>query len=398
MLVASSSNSLMASISVPMAMLVTRLEHHFDHHRHLELFHPGIRLLDGRRDLFLLVHTHELAAQALDHRLVVDTIAPQLGRVDVLEAELHAVVHREAALALADQAEVAVVHHHVNVGQLELRADGQFLDHELEVVVARQRDDAARGVGGTHAQRGGNRPAQRAGLAAVDPLARAEDMQELRAGDLAQADGGHIDGVARKDVVHALIDPLRLHRHRCRSWSCAASCACARGIAPTQLLRSFSWPAAFISRGDLDEQLQRGFGVRHDAQVGREDAADLRRLDVHVHERAALAIHLGRAGMAIGPAVADAKNEIARQHRRVAVAVQVCRPHMPAISRWSSGIAAPAHQRRDHRHVDESRQTAAAARLASALMTPPPATISGAEAACIMARPSRTCLRVAAGL
>ena len=119
---------------------------------------------------------------------MIDAVAFELRRVDVVEAELHAVVHAEAALRLADQPEVAVVDHHVDVGQLELRADRELLDHELEVVVARQRDDGARRVGGAHAERGRNGPAERAGLAAVDPLARAEHVQELRAGDLAQAD------------------------------------------------------------------------------------------------------------------------------------------------------------------------------------------------------------------
>jgi hypothetical protein len=35
----------------------------------------------------------------------------------VVERELHAEVHLEAALRLADQAQVAVVHQHVHVGQ-----------------------------------------------------------------------------------------------------------------------------------------------------------------------------------------------------------------------------------------------------------------------------------------
>ena len=69
---------------------------------------------------------------------------------DFEKAELHAVVHVEAALRLANEAEVRVVHHHVQVGQLELRAHGQLLDHELEVVVARQCHDSPRRVGGAH--------------------------------------------------------------------------------------------------------------------------------------------------------------------------------------------------------------------------------------------------------
>ena len=100
----------------------------------------------------------------------------------------------------------------MDVGQLELRAHRQLLDQELEVVVARQADHRARRVRSHHAQRGGDRPAQRAGLAAVDPLARAVDLEELRARDLAQADGGHVHRVAAEGLVHLLVHTLRLHR------------------------------------------------------------------------------------------------------------------------------------------------------------------------------------------
>jgi len=43
--------------------------------------------------------------------------AADLGRVDVVEGQLHAVVHVEAALRLPDQAQVGVVHQHVDVGR-----------------------------------------------------------------------------------------------------------------------------------------------------------------------------------------------------------------------------------------------------------------------------------------
>ena len=86
---------------------------------------------------------------------MVDAVAASSsGRVDVLEGELDAVIHIEAALRLADQAEIRVVHQHMEVGQLELRADRQLLDHELEVVVAGERDDGAVGVGRAHPERG----------------------------------------------------------------------------------------------------------------------------------------------------------------------------------------------------------------------------------------------------
>ena len=50
------------------------------------------------------VHADRLAAQALDHRDMIDAVALELRGVDVVEGQLHAVVHVEAALGLADQA------------------------------------------------------------------------------------------------------------------------------------------------------------------------------------------------------------------------------------------------------------------------------------------------------
>ena len=131
---------------------------------------------------------------------MIDAVAPEFRRVDVLERELHAIIHLEAALRLADQAEIAVVHDDMDVGQIELRADRQLLDQELEIVVAGNRHDLAVRIGDARAERGGNRPAERARLAAVDPVARLEDVQELRGGDLRQAD--------RRDVAASLPNAL----------------------------------------------------------------------------------------------------------------------------------------------------------------------------------------------
>ena len=100
----------------------------------------------------------------------------------------------------------------MQIGQLVLRADRQLLDHELEVVVARQRHDLPVRISRADAERRGKRPAQRASLAAVDPVARLIDMQKLGARDLRQADGRDIARVAIEALVHLLIDALRLER------------------------------------------------------------------------------------------------------------------------------------------------------------------------------------------
>ncbi len=115
---------------------------------------------------------------------MVDAVAVDLIAVDVLEGELHAVIHVEAALGLANQAQIGVVHQHVDVGQLELRAHRQLLDHELEVIVTRQRHHLGLGIRPADTQGSRDGPAQGAGLTAVDPVAWPIDVQELGAGDL----------------------------------------------------------------------------------------------------------------------------------------------------------------------------------------------------------------------
>ena len=167
-----SSNSTMLSISVPIAMLVTRSRMNSTttgtwcsaiHSRAVaNAACASLRIGDADR----------LAAEAFGDRDMVDAVDAELRRVDVLERKLHLIVHVEAALRLADQPEIGIVHDDVDVGQLELRADRELLDQELEVVVARQRDDLAGRIGGAHAERGGQRPAERAGLPGIDPVAR----------------------------------------------------------------------------------------------------------------------------------------------------------------------------------------------------------------------------------
>ncbi|MNN75673.1 hypothetical protein D3C81_1919910 [compost metagenome] len=56
--------------------------------------------------------------------------------VDVVEGETDLEVHIKAALRLTNEAEIGIVHDHMNVRQLVLCTDRQFLDHELEIIVA----------------------------------------------------------------------------------------------------------------------------------------------------------------------------------------------------------------------------------------------------------------------
>ena len=169
---ASSSNSVIVVDLESHRDVRDSLEDHLDDHRHPVLDDQLLGLLQRREDLSRLEDPDRLAAQAFGDLDVVDAVAVDLGRVDVVEGQLHAVVHVEAALRLADQPEVGVVHQHVDVRDVELRADRQLLDHELEVVVAGQRDDRRVRVGGGDPERGRDGPAQRPGLAGVDPVPR----------------------------------------------------------------------------------------------------------------------------------------------------------------------------------------------------------------------------------
>ncbi len=75
----------------------------------------------------------------------------------------------------------------------------------------------------------------------------------------------------------------------------------------------------------------------------------------------------------------------------------VCRPAIPAISGWSSGIA-PQPIRVGITGVPVSSANSVSRAAASALITPPPATISGRSAAASRSRALPIWARVAAGL
>ena len=80
--------------------------------------------------------------------MVVHAKTLQGGVVHVLvvKRQLHAVVHVELALRLPNQAQVAVVHQDMHIGQTKLRPHRQLFDQKLEVVVTRQAHHLARGV------------------------------------------------------------------------------------------------------------------------------------------------------------------------------------------------------------------------------------------------------------
>ena len=71
-----------------------------------------------------------------------------------------------------------------------------------------------------------------------------------------------------------------------------------------------------------------------------------------MHEGAVLGVDVDRSGVAVGPAVADAKHEVRGQHVGVAIAVAGLQAAHARHQRMVVRDRTPAHQRRDHRHAN----------------------------------------------
>jgi hypothetical protein len=265
-----------------------------------------------------------------------------------------------------------------------------------KVVVAGERDDGRLRIGDAHAQRRRDRPAQRAGLPGVDPVPGAVYVQELGPRDLGQADRGDVARLRAEGLVHLLVHPLRLDRD-------VVEVGAAQHGAPS--VAAFAGPLRAVREPagrrpllrELDEQLQRGAGVGDDAVVGREDAPDLGRFDVDVHERAPRPVDVQAAGVPIGPAVADAQDEVGGKHRRVAMPVRGLQPghagHQPVVV----GNRPPAHQRRDDRHTEYLRELDEQ-RRGVRVHDAAPATITGRSDRSSMSSTLAAWARVARGL
>ncbi len=284
----------------------------------------------------------------------------------------------------------------MNVGQLVLCADRQFLDQELEIIVAGKRHDRTVGIGGTDTERCGQCPAKRTGLTAIDPVARAIDMQELRTGDLAEADSRHIAGIATESLVHLFIDTLRLQRRLVEM--CLAQHGALALLALLGPARPVAQLACRLPFGrDVQQQLQRLARIRNDTEIRREYTADLGRLNIDMNELAVLPVGVDIAGMTVRPAVADADDDIGGQQIGVAVAVRGLETaharHQAMVVRDDT----PAHQGRDDRNAgDFGEFDQKVGRIGVDDATP--ATISGRSASFSMASAFSACARVAAGL
>src|SRR5207253_6491548 len=79
------------------------LQDNLDDHRNLELLDQLFGLAQGRGDVSRFEDAQSLATQAFGNRDMVDTVAVEFRSVEVVEGQLHTVVHVKTALFLTDQ-------------------------------------------------------------------------------------------------------------------------------------------------------------------------------------------------------------------------------------------------------------------------------------------------------
>ncbi len=177
----------------------------------------------------------------------------------------------------------------------------------------------------------------------------------MRGGDLRQPDGGDVAGIAAKGAVHLFIHPLRLDRHVVEvGFAQQRLLALQTGGAPGVAIRQLAALEAALCR--IHQHLQRDARVGDDAQIRADHPANLRRLDIDMHHLAPGGVLVHRAGVAVGPAVADAEHQIRIQQVGVAVAVRGLQARHARHQRVIVRNGAPAHQGRDYRHVADLRQ------------------------------------------
>ncbi len=173
-------------------------------------------------------------------------------------------------------------------------------------------------------------------------MARLVNVQELRSGDLRQADGADVAGVLAEHLVHLLVHTLGLDRHVVEmGLALQAGLALLAVFKPGLAALEFAGGLPFP--GHFQEHIQGFAGIGHDAQVRGEHAADLGRLDVHMHEFAAFGVHVHGTGVAVGPAVADAQHQVGLEQGGVAIAMRGLQADHPDHQRVVIGDGAPTH-------------------------------------------------------
>ena len=212
-------------------------------------------------------------------------------------------------LVLTDQAEVAIVHHDHQHGDLVLSGHGQFFRHEQEAGVSHHHHRRVVRVChfGADSRRQLVAESARASRCQVAP--RAVDILQLAGPDLGDAAAGGEDRVGRKEIVDLLKHALRLDGY-VFVIGLAGQLSPEFGQALDSLgsRRMVSSPPRFF-----EQRRQRQFDIRDDAQLHRHHASDLRRFDVDVDELTLAPIYVHLARVPVGEPASETNHQIGVQ-------------------------------------------------------------------------------------
>src|SRR5829696_4340865 len=148
-------------------------------------------------------------------------------------------------------------------------------------------------------------------------MARLVGLLELSRPDLVEPYRRHEEGVLVEELVHLFVDPLGLYRHVIEVHLPKEGRAQLVHPLDPRLGLSLGGDVA----GGLQHRLQGQLGVGGHSEIGREDPPQLTRVYIYVHELSVAAIHVQVAGMPLGPAVADANDEVALEEERICIAL-----------------------------------------------------------------------------
>src|SRR5699024_7161040 len=174
----------------------------FHDHGHAVFCHELLCMFEGCAEVFWVFDTQCFTAESFGHFEVVDPVSGvtafmRVGCcVDVFKGQGDFEIHVEGTLRLPDEPQVGVINHDVDIWEVMLCSDGEFLNHELEVVVTGKRHHGLFRSGSDHAQCGRSGPPQWPCLAGVDPVAWRIRVQHLCSGDLAESNGRDVGGLA----------------------------------------------------------------------------------------------------------------------------------------------------------------------------------------------------------
>src|SRR5215204_2024588 len=149
-------------------------------------------------------------------------------------------------------------------------------------------------------------------------MARLVGLLELAAPDLVEPYGRDEDGVLVEELVHLLVDPLGLYRHVVEvHLSEQRRAQLSYPVYPRPRLLPLWGHVA----GRVQHRLQGQLRVGDYRQVGGEDPSYLARVNVHVDELAIPPVDVEISGVPLGPAVADAHDEVTLEEELVGVAL-----------------------------------------------------------------------------